>query len=175
MSENGKKNDQKKPWLGLIVPEAEWEEGKAMTHGMEKYGKYNFTNGLTVVRLLSAAKRHINQTLRGDDIDPETGDWEVHHLGEARAAIGMAMHMLAHRPDLDDRFKQKSSPSGIITKEMMVGPAVIAVSEDEIVKPNAVGMGVTLCKCGNPVNMYEDCPCGVKGLKPPAQEEDEEV
>ena len=104
MNENGKKNDEGKPWLALIVPEAEWEEGKALTDGMYKYGKFNFTDGLTVLRMLSGVKRHINLFIKGEDIDPDSKSG-AHHLGCARAGLGIVFHMLEHRQDLDDRYK----------------------------------------------------------------------
>ena len=113
---NGVKYDGGKPWLALVDPDAEWYEGLAMTHGMYKYGKFNYTEGLTVLRILSAAKRHINRIIKGEDFDSDIKDMKVHNIGNARACLGMAMHILLHRPDLDDRWK----PEKKIVKKRVV-------------------------------------------------------
>ena len=108
MKENGTKNDNGKPWLALIPPEAEWEEGKAYTDGKDKYGMYNYTEGLSVMRVMSGVRRHINLFLRGEDIDPDSKS-KAHHLGCARAGLGMVLHLLVHKPELDDRYKSSQA------------------------------------------------------------------
>jgi len=96
----GKKYDEGKPMIGLIAPEAIWEEAQVMTFGAKKYGEYNWTKGLKVVRVLSAGMRHILQFLMGEDNDKETG---LSHLAHARCCMAMAMWTVKHRKEWDDR------------------------------------------------------------------------
>ena len=103
----GIKFDDMKPYMALMVPEAEVEEAKAMSHGADKYGPYNFTRGLTVTRIMSSLKRHTNAFMRGEDYDPDSGKWHCHHLGNIRACAGMVLHILKYMPELDDRWRPK--------------------------------------------------------------------
>ena len=102
--EGGKKFDEGKPPISLVVSEAVWEEAKVMGFGEKKYGTWNWTKGLSIIRLLSAAMRHILQFSMGQDTDDETG---ISHLAHARCCLGMAIWMKNHRPELDDRLKEK--------------------------------------------------------------------
>jgi len=102
----GVKHDQDKAMLALIPPLAEEQMALAFTEGYHKYGMYNWREGssLGVVRLLSAARRHINKTLRGEDLDPEMKRVKVHHLGAALACLAMAYETIVLKPELDDRY-----------------------------------------------------------------------
>lgn len=105
----GKKSDGGKPDLGLIPLCALEECAKAFMLGEKKYSRYNFTEGIAVNRLLSAALRHINQSIWESDKDSESNEM---HLGHAMASLSMAIYMIKHKPELDDRFvtiKEKTS------------------------------------------------------------------
>ncbi len=98
----GKKFDDYKIALALIPVIALIEEAKAFSEGQAKYGTWNYMQGMSATRLLSAAQRHILQFMAGQDIDPETG---INNLGGARACLGMLLQ-LAHVGRLDDdRYK----------------------------------------------------------------------
>lgn len=100
---HGKKNDQRKPPLALNPPHALEEMAKGFGYGAEKYGQYNFLGGIAVTRTLSAALRHINAFLKGEDNDIESGN---SHLGHALASIAMTVeNYKVHGKKVDDRFK----------------------------------------------------------------------
>lgn len=101
----GTKHDAGKPPLSLIPKEFLDEVAKAFDFGRDKYGQFNFTNGLPVTRLLDAAMRHITAAAWTEQNDPESG---VDHLGHAGASLAMALFMIRNRPDLDDRYKKGS-------------------------------------------------------------------
>lgn len=103
MSE-GKKNDQEKPDLSLIPTDALWEMAKAFTYGANKYGRYNFREGIEISRLIAASMRHITQFNEGEDYDDETKSL---HLGNAMAGLAMAIYMYKHKPEMDNRYKVK--------------------------------------------------------------------
>lgn len=98
---NGLKYDNEKPRMALLSPKGIEAEAEAMTYGAEKYGDYNWRNGIKVSRYLSAALRHIFAVLRGEFFDPESG---LHHLGHAKANLGMALQTLEDRPELNDLY-----------------------------------------------------------------------
>src|SRR5260221_393357 len=100
----GVKHDQEKPMLALIPPEALEEEGWVWTSGGQKYGMWNWTNGLVYTRIISAMLRHTMAIMRGEDIDPESGRLHAAHI---RCCAGMLIKFQKdNRTDLDDRNKK---------------------------------------------------------------------
>jgi Domain of unknown function (DUF5664) len=115
--QKGLKFDDDKPMLAYIPKSALWEEGKAFSHGAKKYKDWNYKNGLAIVRTLSAALRHIEQFLDGEDydFDPKCKGCikkkckkhsGAHHLGCGRAGLGMALDTYFNHKELDDRYKK---------------------------------------------------------------------
>lgn len=92
--------------MDLLTLEFLTETSKALDFGAKKYGKHNFKGGIEHTRLLAASIRHIYQYLSGEDLDPESGH---SHLGHAAAGLNMALWMIKHRPDLDDRYKDTNT------------------------------------------------------------------
>lgn len=99
----GKKFDQEKAPLALIPPEAELEEGLVWGFGAKKYGLWNFRDGISYTRILSALRRHTNAIIGGEDRDSETG---LLHAAHIRCCAAMLI-VFASRPDLDDRYKRQ--------------------------------------------------------------------
>lgn len=89
MSTGGKKFDNGKADLSLIPLSAMEEEAYAFMLGEQKYGRYNYCEGLESHRLVAAALRHILQYQNGEDLDSESGR---SHLGHARACLAMLIH-----------------------------------------------------------------------------------
>lgn len=72
-----------------------------MVEGMVKYGKYNYRGvGVRTSIYLGAAHRHMQKYQNGEDRDPKTG---VHHLGSARACLGVLLDAEAQGKLTDDR------------------------------------------------------------------------
>lgn len=90
-----------KPDLRLIPLAALIPEARAFEAGLPKYGAYNYLG--TEVRAgqyVSAVLRHLLAWQDGEDFDPESG---VHHLGCARANLGILLHGIAAGVFVDDR------------------------------------------------------------------------
>ena len=108
MENEGIKYDEGKPDISLIPYSALEEEAYAFMLGMKKYGRYNFTKGMAITRVLASAMRHILAFLWEQSWDEESGR---SHLGHARACLAMAIEMLRigtatdDRPDYVKRFK----------------------------------------------------------------------
>jgi len=98
----GVKHDQGKPDLSLVPTIALELEARALMFGEGKYGRYNYTQGFEVSRLLAAALRHILAYRDNQDHDPESG---IHHLGHARACLAMLLHCEQLGTLRDNRYK----------------------------------------------------------------------
>lgn len=101
VSDETVKHDDGKPDFTLIPQEALLEVAKAFTHGATKYGKDNYSLGTNYRRYVAAAQRHINQWLRGEDID-ESG---TNHLSNAISSLMMVLDNQLTNKGTDDRNK----------------------------------------------------------------------
>lgn len=87
--------------LSIVSAIAIAEESLAMVEGMLKYGKYNYRAiGVRTSVYLDACHRHLQKYQNGEDRDPTTG---VHHLGSARACLGVILDSAAQGKLTDDR------------------------------------------------------------------------
>lgn len=109
-----KKYDQGKPSISLIPKSALWGMAQAFTYGANKYGKWNYKEGMEYTRLADAAYRHLSQFMDGEDIDQESGN---NHLYHALASIAMLVDAYENNKDMDDRFKPKRIESPPLTEE----------------------------------------------------------
>lgn len=98
----GLKYDSEKPRMDLL--DADFLEGVAqvLTFGAKKYAAHNWRGGIHISRLLAGCYRHIGAFNRGEDTDPESGILHLHH---AACCLMFASWILAHKPELDDRYK----------------------------------------------------------------------
>lgn len=115
MGNVGLKHDADKPRIDLIPVEFIIGISKAYTFGMKKYGEDNFKNGISVRRLLAASLRHLYLMISGIDTDSESG---LPHWAHVGASLGMAVFMLIHRKNFDDRYKYTNEEKKVI-EEMM--------------------------------------------------------
>lgn len=69
-------------------------------HGQEKYGRWNYQQGMEAGRLIAAALRHVLDWYWTMDNDKESG---ASHLGHARANLGMLLEQQRLGTLIDDR------------------------------------------------------------------------
>lgn len=87
--------------LSIVSAIAIAEEALAMVEGMTKYGKYNYRAvGVRTSIYIDACLRHLAKYQNGEDRDGTTG---VHHLGSARACLGVVLDAEAQGKLTDDR------------------------------------------------------------------------
>lgn len=87
--------------FGLLSPFALAEESLAMEEGGVKYGYNNYRIiGVRTSIYVAAAFRHIWKYVMGEVRDPETG---VHHIGYARACLGIIIDAENYGKLTDDR------------------------------------------------------------------------
>lgn len=91
----------KKVQLHLVPPAATIHEALAMADGAAKYGPYNWReNKVAASVYISAAQRHLAAYLDGERV---AGDSGVHHLGHARACLGIILDAEETGNLVDDR------------------------------------------------------------------------
>lgn len=103
MSE-GKKFDSGKAPMELLSHHALVEIAKVFGHGAEKYGRFNYKNGLEWGRVIGAAYRHLGAFNAGEDLDAESGLSHLAHLG---CCVIMLLDYIKEHPELDNRYVKK--------------------------------------------------------------------
>ena len=94
--------DRKVP-LHYVPPASTIHEAQAFAEGARKYGAYNWRrNAVEALTYIGAAQRHILAYLDGEDYDPEI-EHEVHHLGLAKACLGIILDALETGNLIDNR------------------------------------------------------------------------
>lgn len=87
----------------LVPTTAREQLAKVMKLGADKYGAYNWrTNSVAASVYYSAAVRHLDAFLNGEDFDPESGQ---SHLAHAMACCAIAIDAIATGNFIDDRPK----------------------------------------------------------------------
>lgn len=100
-----KKNDEGKADLSLIPYISNVEHAKAMMVGEEKYGRYNYEDGMTASRLMGALLRHANAWNKGEELDPDDGQ---HHLGSVMACCSMILRQQELGTLIDNRTSKRT-------------------------------------------------------------------
>lgn len=87
--------------LHLVPPAGLIHEALAMQDGAEKYGAFNWrANAVLASIYVAAALRHIYAWYDGEDVAADSGH---HHLGHARACLGIILDALETDSLGDDR------------------------------------------------------------------------
>lgn len=98
------KHDKGKPSFSSIPQLALLEVAKGFTHGKDKYGLFNYSGEMEVLRYIDALDRHKNQYLTyvdKDDIDVSG----VHHLALVACNALMALDAILTKKAIDNRNK----------------------------------------------------------------------
>lgn len=91
----------KKPPLELVPAAGIIHEAMAFKLGAIKYTAYNWrSKKVRAMIYLGAALRHIQSVIDGEDVDPES---KGHHLGHARACLGIYLDGMETGNLIDDR------------------------------------------------------------------------
>ena len=101
MSDPKAGNGLQKPQLHMIPPAASEACARALELGAKKYGERNWVrNQVSLTTYISAARRHLDQVMDGQDLDPESG---THHLGHVMAGCAIVLDALRHGTLIDNR------------------------------------------------------------------------
>lgn len=95
------KHDKEKPDFTQIPQLALTEVAKVFTAGGNKYGTFNYSEGMEYRRYVAAGLRHINSWLKGEDLD-EIG---TNHLANAAANMLMVLDNQLTNKGVDNRNK----------------------------------------------------------------------
>ena len=95
------------PFTGLIHEARAMEYGARHAprkDGTKGYGPFNWRDQkIEYLIYAEAAIRHIASAVDREDIDPDTGDLKVWHLGLAKATLGILIDAIEHGTVIDDR------------------------------------------------------------------------
>lgn len=103
VSTRGTKHDEQKLRFDLLPPDAEEILAAIFTMGAGKYGDRNWEEGIEYGRLYAAARRHLSQFWKGEDLDEESGLPHVAHA--AWNCLALLQFHLCGYTHLDDRSK----------------------------------------------------------------------
>lgn len=102
----------KKVNLALVPPASIIHEAMAQEEGAKKYGPYNWREKqVRTMVYVAAGLRHLLEYLDGADFSTDT-DPPVHHLGHAKACLGIVLDAMETGNLIDDRPKK----SGVATR-----------------------------------------------------------
>jgi hypothetical protein len=74
---------------------------RVLQHGAEKYGARNWRrDAIRITTYVAAVRRHIAALNDGEDIDPDSGE---HHMAHIGANVHVFLDALAHGTLIDDR------------------------------------------------------------------------
>ena len=116
----GVKNDQDKIQVQLLSPRWLLGVGQVLSFGARKYKSFNWAKGIERSRLLGACLRHVLAYMGGENDDAETG---ISHLYHASCCLLFASEMHIVRPDLDDRWNEKTWRKNNETKSKKISTA----------------------------------------------------
>lgn len=102
------KEGQKKAPLHLLTPASLIHEAYAMQHGADKYGAFNWREHSVLASVyIAACMRHLLAWQDGETTAEDSG---VHHLGHAKAGLGILLDALENGKMIDDRPLKGAAP-----------------------------------------------------------------
>jgi hypothetical protein len=97
-------------------------EALAFAEGARKYGPYNWREkSVEAMTYIGAAMRHIQCYLDGEEYDPEITERPTHHLGLARACLGILADCIETGNLIDNR--PPKGRAGPFLRENSLSPA----------------------------------------------------
>lgn len=138
---------QTKPQLHLVPPALTIHAAKAMENGAKKFGPYNWREKkVRMTVYISAAMRHLNSLLDGEDFASDSG---VHHAAHAAACCGIILDALECKCLLDDRPLKGCAADLIARLTVTATPAPVTAPNGDVLLP------------GTPSRVRSRCPdCG---------------
>jgi hypothetical protein len=99
-----------KPPVDLVPPTLPRGIARVLGKGAQKYSRGNWMRGMSYSEVIAAAERHLLAIKEGEDIDPESGELHIYHLGCELAFLSWYMDgpRKAEYARFDDRiFKHR--------------------------------------------------------------------
>lgn len=99
--QQARKDDDEKAEYHLIPLECLPHVGRVLKHGARKYDAHNWRKGMKWSRLFNSTLRHLYDWWRGQDQDPETGEY---HLAHVLANVMFLLSYQINSNGEDDRY-----------------------------------------------------------------------
>lgn len=131
MSE-GTKHDNGKPPMNLLGRKFKRAVADVLAHGAEKYGEYNWAQGMKWSRIAAACERHLDAWIDGEDLDTEFG---LSHLAHAACCLMFLIEYQERGLGEDDRHKWQKQIVGVdvsISDMLKQADAIVANYADKV-------------------------------------------
>jgi len=106
MDGGGKRFNENKPRVELLVPEAMKAEARVWAFGAKKYGDWNWQRGMPWTKVIGCLLRHTFAIMCGEDIDKESGELHAAHI---KCNASMLIYYYYHYKKGDDRVKMEDA------------------------------------------------------------------
>lgn len=117
----------KKPDMTKIPAVAQLWESLAMMDGAGKYGPYNWRDNAVIASIyIAAIKRHLDEWFEGITYAEDSG---CHHLGHARAGLGILLDAESTGNLIDDRPVKGESAAAYLKVMKEVAARIPAMQE----------------------------------------------
>jgi len=112
----GKRFDEGKLRYDLIPPFANKQMTSVLTMGENKYGAWNWSNGMKWSKVIASLKRHLAAIEEGEDYDSESG---LLHSAHVMTNAAFLTEYYKIYPQGDDRFKPHQLKIGLDIDEVL--------------------------------------------------------
>tara|TARA_R100001086_G_scaffold249569_2_gene189766 strand:+ start:42 stop:380 length:339 start_codon:yes stop_codon:yes gene_type:complete len=106
MDGTGKRFNEGKPRMELLVPEAMEAEARVWAMGAKKYGDFNWQKGMPWMTVVASLFRHLVAIMKGEDVDPESGELHAAHI---KCNASMLIYYYYYYKKGDNRMKRRSN------------------------------------------------------------------
>ena len=103
---SGKRFNEGKPRVDLLVPIALEAEAEVWAMGAKKYGDYNWQRGMKWTTVMASMLRHIFAMMKGEDFDKESG---LLHAAHIKCNATMLIYYYYNYKEGDDRVKKEKT------------------------------------------------------------------
>lgn len=97
----GLRSNAEKVRVELLVAEALEAEARVWAFGAKKYGDFNWQRGMKWSTVLGCLLRHTFAILKGEDVDPESGELHAAHIS---CNATMLIYYYMYYKEGDDRI-----------------------------------------------------------------------
>jgi hypothetical protein len=94
-----------KPQWSLVDFDALEGLVRVLEAGLDEYPKDNWKKGMPTLEICESILRHTFAYMRGEDIDPKSGEWHSDHIQSNAMFLS---YMMKYRPEFDNRRIDKA-------------------------------------------------------------------
>jgi hypothetical protein len=117
--------------LELVPPNLIEGIGRILTYGAKKYESDNWMRGIKFRRLIGAIKRHLADIELSNDLDDETNELHLYHIGCCIAFLSYYIEHPDEYADFDDRVFKPNTRKQHETQKTKSGRKISSSREEK--------------------------------------------